>query len=276
MFKPYISVFPKYAQHLSLEELAEWCNDAGVDAVNAVVRDGYWVSESNLAESLPVFKRSMESAGLRVSFASTSYPADALVQDDTPLRVMADNGIEQFRTGYFRRPGDGDIRTARKHARETLTALEPLCERAEIQAVVQLHGGTIHQSFSSAYSLVEGLNPKYVALEPDPGNQVMQEGYEVWHYGFNLLSEYVAALGVKDAVWIHNSIRSDEPDKGWRREWAPIYEGIVNWQEVVTQLRSISFKGPLVFMPFYDECDFITQTEKFHREVAYLRRILEL
>lgn len=274
MFKPYISVFPKFAQHLRMEELAQWCCDAGVDAVNAIVRDGYWVSKSDLAESLPKFRKVMESAGLKVSFASTSYSADALVRDDTPLRVMADNGIEQFRLGYFKRPSD-DIRGAREEARAALAALEPLCEKAGIQAIVQLHGGTIHQSCSSAYSLVEGRNPKWIALEPDPGNQVMQEGYEVWHYGFNLLHEYVAAVGVKDAVWVHDPGKAGEPDKGWRREWAPVYEGIVNWQEVVTQLRSINFQGPMVFMPFYDEDDFEAQTDKFQREVGYLRGIIE-
>ena len=74
---------------------------------------------------------------------------------------------------------------------------------------------------------------------------------------------------------VRDDSRAQAPDKGWTRDWAPIYEGVTNRHDLVRALAAIGFSGTFVFMPFYDENDPETMTKKLKREVAYLRDVLE-
>src|SRR5687767_4371131 len=95
------SVFPKFYQHLRLPELAGLIREVGLDTTNLVVRDGYWVSRKTMDRDLPVFMKAMRDAGLEVRFATAGFSPDELFADDTPLALLADNGIGEFRMDYF-------------------------------------------------------------------------------------------------------------------------------------------------------------------------------
>jgi sugar phosphate isomerase/epimerase len=82
------------------------------------------------------------------------------------------------------------------------------------------------------------------------------------------------AAGIKDTrVWRDESA-GDDPDKGWRREWCPIDEGVTNWHDFVAACVATEFSGTFVFMPFYDPQEPSAQLEKLNREVAYLRGLV--
>jgi sugar phosphate isomerase/epimerase len=266
------SLFPKFYSSLDVRALAALVRGCGLDAVNAVVREGYWVEPASLAEDLPAFTEAMRAEGVGVPFATTGLSADDIIRDDTPLRVMADAGIRDFRTGYFREEG-GDPRASLASAREKLTQLAPLCEKAGVRAVYQLHHGTLVPGPSAAWPLVEGLPPEAIGVELDPGNQAL-EGLENWGRSCRLLGEYVAALAVKDVRTSRDESRAEEPGKGWRKSWVPVYEGETNWHDVTRALAAIQFEGTFVFMPFYDQNDPDAMTRKLKREVAYLRKVV--
>mgnify|MGYP005857321707 CR=1 FL=1 len=72
-------------------------------------------------------------------------------------------------------------------------------ENSNIKAIIQLHGGCYPHNATAAYPLVKELNPDYIGIKIDPGNNYNQEGYEDFEYQVNLLNEYIGALGAKDA-----------------------------------------------------------------------------
>ncbi len=270
--KPTLSLFPKFFRHLSPPQLAGLVRMVGLDTTNAIVRTGYWVSPEGLAAELPAFLRALRAEGLRVTFASTGYPASGLVADPTPLAVMAANGITEFRLGYF----DGapaDPRSALKQARSELERLAPVCERHGIRAVCQLHHGTLVPSASAAWHLVQGLPARWIGIELDPGNQGF-EGFENWERSARLLGGHLAAAGIKDTRVFRDAAAAGAGDKGWRREFAPIDEGVTCWHDFIRALAAVGFEGPLVFMPFYHSAEPELLTAVLAREVAWLRRVI--
>lgn len=266
-----LSIFPKFYRHLDVSSLASLVRNVGLDTTNLVIRDGYWVTESRLAEELPDFVRIMREEGLDIRFATTGYSPQALLTDPSPLALFAEHGIKEFRIAYFQT--EDDPRAALDAAHSALVALAKLCEKYGVRAVYQVHHGTLIPSVSAAWHIVQDLSAKYIGIELDPGNQSF-EGFECWDRSAKLLGNHLVAVGVKDTALVQDMSRLDEPSKGWQRNWAPIYEGVTNWHDLVRALKAVDFIGTMVFMPFYDESNPDAMTAKLKREVAYLRAIL--
>lgn len=267
------SLFPKFFAHLSLPALADLVREVRLDTTNLVVRDGFQVTPEYLAEELPLFLRVMRREGLEIRFATTDYSAETLLAHPEILTILAEAGIRDFRMGHFPDRG-GDVRQDLRQARSELERLAPLCERAGIRAVYQLHNNTLIASPGMAYHLFAGLPPEWLGIELDPGNQSF-DGHEDWNRSVRLLGSSLVALGVKDTGVIRDMGRSEGPDKGWVRYWTPIDNGATHWPEVVRALNGIDFTGTFVFMPFYapDEPD--EMRRRLRDEVAYLRKIVE-
>lgn len=269
--KPVWSIFPKFFPHLDPQGLAELVREVGLDTTNMVIREGYWVTPDDLARTARAFVEAMSAQGLTIRYATAGYSVETLVQDDTPLAVLADCGIREFRLNYFQ-DDPGDIRHSLAQARAGMEAVARICERRGIRAVYQVHHGRMLNNSLGAWHLVQGLPERYVGIKLDPGNQCF-EGWKNWRKAANLLGGYLAAVGLKDTVVRHEASRANEPGKGWSRHWAPAYEGVVNWQDFFTAMRGAGFSGTYVLMPFYDESQPDVQRDKLKREVAYLRQV---
>ncbi|MEI6520469.1 MAG: sugar phosphate isomerase/epimerase [bacterium] len=268
---PTLSIFPKFFNNLSLLELAGLIRDVGLDTTNLVVRGGFWVSPENIATELPVFMRSMAAEGLQVKFATTGYSARELVLNSDPLKIMADNGIEYFRMGYF--SYDRDVHGAITGARADLSELAAKCAAAGIRGVYQVHHGTLISNASAAYMVFNGLSSKSLGVELDPGNQCY-EGWENINRSINLLGDYFCAMGIKDTIMKRDTTKINTSSKGWYREFVPLNEGVIDWYEIVRALKAAGFGSHLVFMPFYDENNLPEMRRKLKIEVAYLRQVI--
>jgi sugar phosphate isomerase/epimerase len=265
------SIFPKFLAHLSVEELARAVRDVGLDTTNLVVRDGFWVSRSNFDEDLPNFMRAARAAGLDVRFATAGFSADEIIADPSLVARLADHGIREFRIDYFRAGPEprGDF----DRARSKMHQLAEICRNHHIRAVYQVHHRMLIASAWSAWDLVRDLPADHVGIELDPGNQSF-EGFEAWEKSVRLLGDHFVAAGIKDSrIWRDESHAHDS-DKGWRREWCPITEGVTNWRDFAAACNAVNFKGTFVFMPFYDPQDPEAQLAKLRDEVAYLRQML--
>jgi sugar phosphate isomerase/epimerase len=267
------SLFPATYREYSIQQLAELVHGVGLDTVNAVVRDGYWVEPATLATSLPEFVKQMGREGIVVNRASTSYSAVELVRNPSVLPALREAGITEFRIGWFDKPRFG-VRQALDEAAAAMDALARACEAAEIKAIYQVHHDKLIQSPSAAYQLVRGLPPKYIGVELDPGNQSF-EGYEAPDYASELLGEYVAWFACKDTILKQTIPRSEEASKGWSRDFWPVFDGVVNWQNQLMALANIGFDGTAVLMPFYSRNDSRERTALLRQELDYLKALAE-
>ncbi len=265
------SVLPKFFQHYDVPRLASMVREVNLDTINLMVRDGYWVNEHNIGTELPAFVKAMRSEAIDVSFATTTYSADQLVADPSPLGIMADNGIAQFRLSHLW-VSDGDARASLEAAKASLGSLERLCEKHAIQAVYQVHHGTLIASAFAAWALVKNLHPRYIGVELDPGNQA-HEGYESWDKSVSLLGDHMVAMGVKDVAWLRQPVSGDEHSKGWHTEWVPLADGITDWYELMRALHARDWSGLFAFMPFYHENEPEKLTRLLKEDVRYLRQV---
>ena len=265
------SIFPKFFKHFDVHALAGLVRELDLDTTNMVVRDGYWCQRATLARDVPAFVKAMETEGLKIHFATAGFaPADVIARPEL-VQVLGDNGVREFRLDYFKPTGDvpGDFRRARADLERMVSVLE----KANVRAVYQLHHGTLISSPSAAYHLVNGLPHEWIGVEPDPGNQTF-EGHENFLTSAKLLGEYVVAAGIKDSRITRDETKANEPNKGWKREWWPMDEGVTNWHEFVRAMAAIDFSGTFVMMGHYDEKDVESHRRKLKREVAYLRRVV--
>jgi sugar phosphate isomerase/epimerase len=266
------SLFPKVYPHFGAEELTALVREVGLDTTNVIIREGYPVQPASLGADLPPFVKSLRAAGLPVHFATTGFSAAEIIANPDLIAILGDNGLTEFRLDHFRLNGP-DVRGTLQQARRQLETLAPLCERAGTRAVYQVHQNTLISSASAVWPLVDGLPAQWVGVELDPGNQTL-EGYEAWNYAVPLLGKHLIAAAIKDTSLAQNPAFLEDADKGWRREWRPIDEGVVNWQDFMRALAQGRFQGTFVFMPFYhaDQPEKVAKILK--REVAYLRGIV--
>lgn len=270
------SLFPKFFQSYTGDQLAEVVLDCGFDAVDLVVRDGFWVTPDHMAAETASFVKAMHRCGLKVEFATTGFSPDKLAEDDAPLRVMANHGIKSFRMSYFSYNEKEDLFAQMEKARAQMQRMAELCEKFKIKAVYQVHHGNrmLVQHTYEALTLVQALPAEYVGIMPDPGNQ-FHEGSDNWNKAFAGLGAYTAAVGIKDGVYKFQPEEASLPNKGWSKAWAPCQEGVTNWTIIARALHKAKFQGVLNFQPFYhsDRLDLLIPALK--EEVRYIRQVME-
>jgi sugar phosphate isomerase/epimerase len=207
-----------------------------------------------------------------VRFATAGFTAEEIIADESLVARLAEHGIRDFRMDYFRYTG-GEPRRGFDEARRKLGQVASVCQRYGIRAVYQVHHRTLIASAWSAWELVRDLPPGAVGIELDPGNQ-SHEGFEAWDKSIRLLGPHFVAAGIKDTrVW-RDDTHAGDPDKGWRRAWCPIDEGVTNWHDFLGACHASRFDATFVFMPFYAPEDQQAQLAKLNGEVSYFKHTL--
>ncbi|RKN83908.1 sugar phosphate isomerase/epimerase family protein [Paenibacillus ginsengarvi] len=271
--KPFFSLFPKMLGRLTMEGLADTMQQIGLDGVDLVVRDGYWVTPGGFTREAPAFVRGMQSRGIRVELATTSYTPEALAKDATPLAVMSEIGIKSFRTGYFAYRESVPLREQLEQASGELEQLAELCAKYRMKAIYQVHHGysqLIQHSFA-ALAVAQGLPPEHIGFMLDPGNQ-FHEGREHTGKAIELLGDYFAAIGVKDVMPSRDPNRSHMPDKGWSAAWTPCDEGMLNWRDIGAAVSKLDRPVIINMQPFYHPQNQEQHIAALSKEFAYIRQ----
>jgi len=265
-------LFPKFFQSLTADELMETCQSLNLDAPTAMVRDGYWVNDADLEGSLAAFIKTAERHGMRISYAQTGLHMPDLKPNDRTLKTLAAAGIEQARMGMIPKEIVPDYRELPDFFTRAAEKAEAAGRACGIRCVIQIHGNLYPHTATAVWQMVKDLDPQYIGVKIDPGNNLTFEGYERFDYQIRLLRDYITAVGVKDTE-IGRNPGVTTGGKGWWRRFAPITEGLADYGLIVSELLKVGFDGPMVFMPFYEEKDTARLMKLLGEEVAYLRGI---
>lgn len=133
--------------------------------------------------------------------------------------------------------------------KKKLRQLELKAYKYGIKILLETHWGTIMSSFSSAYTLVNDLNPDCIGITFDPANMII-EGKEDWEFGIKLMHNHLDNVHVKNVKW--------EPNyQGWNWDWLPAIKGMVDWKELIFLLSKNGYKGDYALEDFT-----VPQTDK--------------
>ncbi|MFD1956251.1 sugar phosphate isomerase/epimerase family protein [Paenibacillus thailandensis] len=281
-----LSVFTVATPELSPEELAQAAKQAGIEGIEwrykeapegaASMKPSPW--GNNLCTILPSggdemadrFGKAAETAGLKTISVTPYLLAGDLAATEEVLRVARRLGASFIRLGV-----PGYDRTKRfdelfKLERDYLRGASELCARYGVKGLIETHHGTIAASASAAVRLLEGLSPDHVGVLYDPGNMV-HEGYENYRMGMELLGPYLAHVHVKNAAWTREAGVPEETAT-WSVRWAGMKTGVVDWRQVVSDLRAVGYDGYLGVEDFSGEYE--RSRDMLHAFAEYMRELL--
>ena len=259
-------LFAKFFQDLSADRLMETCLELGLDGPTLLLRDGYWCRPDELSD-IPAFVKTARDHGINVTYADTSFMPGRDKEIEKVYGTLADNGIEKIRLDYIGKKTP--CRELPETARRLMENAEALGRKFGVRSIVQIHGDMYPHNATSAYFAIKDLDPKYVGVKMDPGNNIQQEGEEKYWYQAELLGEYIAALGAKSATMVRGE------DGRILREFVPAQEGLVDYTEVYRCLLKAGFDGPNILMPFYDSDGGEKRADHLKGEISYLKQCLK-
>ncbi|WP_342573336.1 sugar phosphate isomerase/epimerase family protein [Paenibacillus sp. FSL R5-0749] len=265
-----LSVFTVATPDLNAEELASAAAAAGIDGIEWRFRGipeeamseepSYWrnnrcsVDPSRWQEQVPVFREAASGQG-RKSIALVPYlNCGDISATEQAFQAAAGLGASMMRVGvpgYDRKTHYSELY---RKAVDYLTEVQDLAKQYNIKAIVETHHQTIAPTASLAYRLVESLDPQHVGVLYDPGNMV-HEGYENHRMGLELLGPYLAHVHVKNAGWFEPEVKDTQKDNvteknsglalntAWKCQWTPLTEGMVDWVQMVRDLRAVGYDG---------------------------------
>jgi sugar phosphate isomerase/epimerase len=252
-----VGVFTVVLPDLTPEEAAREIKDAGYDGVEwrvaripeefKVERPSFW--RNNLCTLSPSVEEAhrareiSENVGLEIIGLGTYIEVGDLDATEEAMRFARVAGSPQIRVGVGR-PGGAPYTDLLAAAREFLVGVEELARQYGVKVLVELHHGTICPSASLAHRLVTGLDPEAIGVIFDPGNMAF-EGFEDYRIGVELLGPYLAHVHLKNAAF-------DRPESGgtWRPRWAPLEDGVVDFERLFEALRTVGYGGWLVIEDF--------------------------
>lgn len=269
-----ILCFPKFFYpHLDPERLAVTMKELGFDGVDIMIREASWSKEGDYKQTLPQFANTMRAAGLKAYTVTTDWSEARIDALEDDYRLFADNGITMFRYWFLRYGGFGTFHELFERGRKMIAKVENLSQKYGVQAIFQTHGGRMTWSCEAAYFMLQGYDPKAVGVHYDPGNLTAQEGFTGPEKAVDILREYLAYVGVKNAGWFLAPNGQDHQRLTWKVDWTLLKDGIVKWPEVLGALKKAGFKGPLCMHNFYENT-LEGLTELTRDDVVYLRRLM--
>jgi sugar phosphate isomerase/epimerase len=252
-----VGVFTVGLPDLTPEEAAREIKAAGYDGVEWRVaripeefrgeEPSFW--RNNLCTLEPTEEearrvRSLcEGTGLEVAGLGTYISVGDLDAVDEAMNFAQMADAPQIRVGTGSLEGASYARRF-ETARRFLAGVEQLAGQYGVKALVEIHHGTICPSASLGLRLVSGLDPGAIGVIFDPGNMVF-EGFEDYRIGAELLGPYLAHVHLKNAAF-------DRPEGGgtWRARWAPLEDGVVDFEQLFEALRLAGYDGWLVMEDF--------------------------
>ncbi|MCL2515436.1 MAG: sugar phosphate isomerase/epimerase [Microbacteriaceae bacterium] len=218
---------------------------------------GHWAGNratwplTGLEESLPEIARITHEAGLALSALGGYAQVSDRENVERLLAATAALGAERVRVNLPHVPTP-DYRATFAAARADL---EWVVERAAahgVQALIELHHGTIVSSASAAYRLVEGLDPKHVGVIHDIGN-LIHEGFEDLPSAFQILGEYLAHVHVKNAMhWPNNGMPGIDGQGRWDVAWASLRDGQADIDWLFRALVAVGYDGWITLEDFVE------------------------
>lgn len=235
-----VSIFSKHLRFLEGEALARGAAEIGFEGVDLAVRRGGHVEPERVAEDLPTLVRILREHGVEVRMITSGIVDVETPHAEAVLSTIARLGIRRYRWGGFRYESDRPITTQIEALKPRVAALAALNARHEVCAMYHTHSGlgNVGASIWDLHLLLKDFDPNAVAVNYDVGHATVEGGMGGWLNSLRVTGPFVKGVAVKDFFW-------SKGPQGWRVQWCPLGEGMVQFAPFFTALRQTGFSGPL-------------------------------
>ncbi|WP_162344005.1 sugar phosphate isomerase/epimerase family protein [Cyclobacterium salsum] len=216
-------LFTKVLQWLPLSELPDTVKTLGFEGIDLPVRKNGFFDKDELSKKLPAIVAESERLGLNRPVLTTDMNVRQMNQMDEFLRILAGEGIKDYRMGYLSFTSK-DIVGELKRLNGEMRRLAELHAKHGVTGHYQNHAGKrIGGSVWEIYHLLEGIDPDHIGVQFDLRHSQV-EGYQSYENVFHLISDQIRSFDLKDFVWGNPSNKKDQPVN------VPLGKGNVNFQ----------------------------------------------
>lgn len=236
-----VGLVSRHVQWTTLEDAIEIAKAVGFDAIEWNVRTGGHIDPERVARELPRAVELTRKAGLAVTMITTSIQDASSAHVNAILETAGGLGVRCYRGGqYFRYDYTRDLLPQIEALKPRLASLATLNEKYRTLAAFHTHSapGNIGGNVWDFWEAMRHLDPRLIGLNYDIGHATARGG-QGWIDAASVAREYISALAIKDFVW------AAAPKRGWRTEWRPLGEGMVNFPRLFEFLEAIRFSGPI-------------------------------
>lgn len=239
--KAKICVFSKHLHFLQGDALAEAAATAGFDGVDLTVRAKGHVEPERVEAELPPLVKTLRGHGLEIPMITSG-----IVDADSPfaesvLRTLAGLGIRHYRWGGLFYDLEKPIPPQLDAFRARIARLAALNEKYGVCAMYHTHSGPrqVGASIWDLYLLLKDFNPDAVSVNYDTAHATVEGGYGGWMSSLRVCESHLRGIAIKDFLW------TKDPKRGWRPQWCPVGEGMVNFPLFFKMLARQKFSGPI-------------------------------
>lgn len=209
-------------------------------------------------------KAGLEVIGFLPAYFALSYFEAPVFENYYRLaQALGSPSIRVFGMLYDRKQG---YRALLQKTRAMLKILLGYGEHYGVRSLLELHHGSLNESCSGAYLIMQEFDPKLIGVIHDPQNMVIS-GRENWRMGLEILGDYLAYVHWKDSVFARNA------QGVWNFKLVHPGEGLVNWPQFVRALQETGFNGYLCNENLMDKTRMASE-EYLEAELAYLKSLV--
>lgn len=206
--------------------------------------------------------------GLEVPTLGTYLDRDDLDGIKRMMEVAKIFGARALRVNSGRYDGSRHYREVFDEGVGAFHRVQMLAKQFGVKAVIEMHPGNITPSASAAFQLVSNFSPDFVGTIHDAGNMV-NEGFENYQMGFELLGPYLAHVHVKNAGWV-SELAEAPRELQWKGKSMPMRKGVVDYGVVLGALKKVAYDGWLSFEDFSQEQG---QAERVKDNLVFIKEV---
>ena len=235
-----------FTDNLADLEIDQVCKEAalaGFDGIDLTVRPGGHVLPKNVENGLSEARATADRHNMSIPMASTAITdVDSPYAEDV-VASCAHYGINRIKLGYWKYKPFGTIKAQIDSAKTKLERILKLSKRYGVLPCVHVHSGDVLANGGAIlYLILEGFSPDDVGAYVDPMHMTVEGGLFGWEMGLDLLSPWVALVGVKNFRWQETG-RNAEGQMEFRTQYVPLADGQANLPRFVKRLREIKYDG---------------------------------
>lgn len=246
---PYeLSVFSKHLHFLGWSEMAAAAKEIGFDGIDLTVRKGGHVLPERVTEDLPKAHEAIKRAGLKLTMITSDVADLSSPNAELVLRTAAKLGVRHYRWGGFRyQDGGKPIAEQLADFRPKVKELAAFNRQLGLCAMYHTHSGVnqVGASMWDLWMLLKDHDPAQVSYNYDIGHATVEGGLGGWVHSARLAAPLMGGIALKDFRW-------EKGPKGWRVQWCPIGEGMVQFDKFFAMMKASKFGGPLQVHYEYD------------------------
>lgn len=236
-----VGLVSRHVQWTTLDDAIDLAAQIGFDSIEWNVRAGGHIEPANVARDLPRAVERTRKAGLAVTMITTAIQDAASPHVEAILETAAGLGIRYYRGGqYFRYDYTRDLGEQLEALKPRIAGLAALNAKHRTTVAYHTHSapGMVGGNVWDFWAVIRDFDPRQVGLNYDIGHATARGGHG-WVDGALVVRSHIGALAVKDFRWVRDA------KGGWRTEWCPIGEGMIDLPRLLGLLKASAFSGPI-------------------------------